>query len=237
MFGRSASDGADARGPAAGTNGAGTGADPGGADPDLVSGPAPVGPRSGRAIVLLVVAAAGVLAADVIAKILAVAHLSNRAPVTLIPHVLDLELTRNPGAAFSLAGGATILFTLVALVVVAVIARTARGLRSRAWAVVLGLLLGGALGNLSDRIFRAPAPLRGHVVDWIHLHHWPVFNLADSSIVVGAVLAVILSAVGIGIDGRRAATGSPAGAGPEHPETGGQPPVDRTEPTDGDGRT
>jgi signal peptidase II len=210
---------------------------------------APVAPaRSRRAVALLVVAAAGVLTADIVSKIVAVAQLSNRAPVTLVPHVLDLELTRNAGAAFSMAGGATILFSLVAVAVVAVIARTARGLRSRAWAVVLGLLLGGALGNLSDRIFRAPAPLRGHVVDWIHLHHWPVFNLADSAIVVGAVIAVILSAWGIGIDGQHAGDGR--GAGPHQGgagdggvrEVGGdrpglvEHPDDADVDVDGDGR-
>ncbi|MGF7236240.1 MAG: signal peptidase II [Frankia sp.] len=253
MFGRSASDDAHAHGSAVAANGAadaaadgadgGAAKSSGGWEPD----PAAVRPRSRRAVALLVVAAAGVLAADVVSKILAVEHLSNRGPVTVVPHVLDLELTRNPGAAFSMAGGATILFSLVAVVVVVVIARTARGLRSRAWAVVLGLLLGGALGNLSDRIFRAPAPLRGHVVDWIHLHHWPVFNLADSSIVVGAVVAVILSAVGIGIDGRRAAIRSPAAdqrpagaaepARPSGPGQGSREAVDPTDATDGDGGT
>ncbi|WP_322780156.1 signal peptidase II [Frankia sp. Cas4] len=145
-----------------------------------------------------------VVTVDVITKIIVVAHLSDRAPIDLVPGVLDLRLTRNPGAAFSLAGGATVLFSLVAVAVVAVIARTARTLKSTPWAIVLGLLLGGALGNLTDRIFRAPAPLRGHVVDWIHLHHWPVFNVADSAIVIGGILAVILGARGIGLDGQRA---------------------------------
>ncbi len=144
-----------------------------------------------------------IVTVDAITKILVVAHLSDRAPIDLVPGVLDLRLTRNPGAAFSLANGATVLFSLVAVAVVVVIARTARTLKSTPWAVVLGLLLGGALGNLTDRIFRAPAPLRGHVVDWIHLHHWPVFNVADSAIVIGGILAVILGARGIGLDGQR----------------------------------
>nr|WP_239372932.1 signal peptidase II [Frankia sp. Cj5] len=144
-----------------------------------------------------------VVTTDAITKIVAVAHMSDRAPINLIPGVLDLRLTRNPGAAFSLAGGATVLFSLVAVAVVVVIVRTARTLKSTPWAVVLGLLLGGALGNLSDRVFRAPAPLRGHVVDWIHLHHWPVFNIADSAIVIGGILAVILGARGVGVDGQR----------------------------------
>jgi signal peptidase II len=144
-----------------------------------------------------------VLAADAVSKAIVVAKLSGHAPVTAIPHVLTLTLTRNAGAAFSIGGGATVLFTLVALGVVAVIVRTARSMASRAWAVTLGLLLGGALGNLSDRLLRSPAPLRGHVVDWLELPHWPVFNLADSAIVAGGVLAVLLAGRGIELDGTR----------------------------------
>jgi signal peptidase II len=156
-----------------------------------------------RRVVLLCATAGGVLALDIVSKLLVVAHLTGREPLELIPGVLDLQLTRNGGAAFSVAGGATVLFTLVALVVVVVIARTARRLRSTGWVLVFGLVLGGALGNLVDRLVRSPGPLRGHVVDWIHLHHWPVFNLADSAIVVGAVLAVLMSLRGVGLDGSR----------------------------------
>jgi signal peptidase II len=147
--------------------------------------------------------AAVVLAADAASKAIVVATLSYRAPVVVISHVLTLTLTRNAGAAFSVGGGATILFSAVAVVVAVVIIRTARSLVSRAWAVSLGLLLGGALGNLSDRLFRAPGPLRGHVVDWIQLPHWPVFNLADSAIVIGGALAVLVSLRGIELDGSR----------------------------------
>jgi signal peptidase II len=132
-----------------------------------------------------------------------VSKLADRAPVTLIPHVLRLTLTRNAGAAFSVGGGATVLFTLVAVVVVVVILRTARSLASTGWAIALGLLLGGALGNLCDRLFRAPSAFRGHVVDWIEVPHWPVFNLADSAIVVGGLLAVLLALRGIELDGSR----------------------------------
>jgi signal peptidase II len=161
----------------------------------------PAGQR--RRVLLLCATAGGVLTLDIISKLLVVVHLAGREPVDLIPGVLDLQLTRNAGAAFSVAGGATVLFTLVAVAVVVVIARTARQLRSTGWVLVFGLVLGGALGNLVDRLFRSPGPLRGHVVDWIHLHHWPVFNLADSAIVVGAVLAVLMSLRGVGIDGSR----------------------------------
>jgi signal peptidase II len=141
-----------------------------------------------------------VLAVDAVSKALVVAKLSDRSPVHLIGHVLQLTVTRNGGAAFSVGTGATILFTAVAVVVVVIIARTARRLCSRAWAVSFGLLLGGALGNLSDRLFRSPGVFRGHVVDWIELPHWPIFNLADSAIVLGGVLAVLLSLLGVELD-------------------------------------
>jgi signal peptidase II len=95
----------------------------------------------------------------------------------------------------------TAVFGLVAIGVAVAIVRTARNLRSLTWAIVLGLLLGGALGNLGDRVFRSPGFLRGHVVDWIELPHWPVFNLADSAIVCGGILAVLLSWRGIAVDG------------------------------------
>jgi signal peptidase II len=144
-----------------------------------------------------------VLVADVVTKVIVVDKLSNRAPVQVIPHVLRFTLTRNPGAAFSIGQGATVLFTAVALAVVVVIARTLRSLVSRGWALALGLLLGGALGNLTDRLFRSPGPLRGHVVDWIELPHWPVFNVADSAIVCGGVLAMLLAMRGIELDGTR----------------------------------
>ena len=155
-------------------------------------------------LALLLCVAAVVLAADVISKLIVVAKLSGRGTVKVIPSVLDLELTRNPGAAFGFAAGATVIFTLVAAGVVVFIVRAARKLGSAGWAWALGLLLGGALGNLGDRVFRDPGPLRGHVVDWIYLHHWPIFNLADSGVVVGGFLAVLLSMRGIHLDGTRA---------------------------------
>jgi signal peptidase II len=146
-----------------------------------------------------------VLATDVITKVVAVAKLADRDRVTLIPHVLWLTFTRNAGAAFSVGAGSTVVFTAVAAGVVVVIVRSARSLASAPWAVVLGLLLGGALGNLSDRLFRSPGPLRGHVIDWIELPHWPVFNIADSAIVIGGVLAVLLSLRGVDLQGPPAA--------------------------------
>ena len=155
-----------------------------------------------RRVVVLVLVAATVLVADIVTKIVAVDHLTGRR-VRLLGGLVKLVEVRNSGAAFGLAAGATVVFTAVAVGVVIAIARTARRLRSTAWAVVLGLLLGGATGNLVDRMLRAPGPFRGRVVDWIELPHWPVFNLADSAIVVGGLLAVILASRGIGLEGDR----------------------------------
>jgi signal peptidase II len=177
--------------------------------PEALDGSGPAASAPGRRpVVVLAVAAVAIVLADVISKAVVVAQLAHRAPVTLIPQVLDLELTRNGGAAFSVGTQATVVFTAVATVVAVVIARTAPRLVSSAWAAVLGLLLGGAVGNLIDRFARAPGPGRGEVVDWIHLHHWPVFNLADSAIVVGAVLAVLLSLRGIPAMSERGSAGS-----------------------------
>jgi signal peptidase II len=141
--------------------------------------------------------------ADVVSKLLAVRHLADREPVELVGGLLRLRLVRNPGAAFGMAQGLTVVLTLIAVVVVVVILRMARRLHSAWWAVALGLVLGGALGNLVDRLFRAPAPGRGHVVDFLELPRWPVFNLADSAIVVAAVLMVLLSARGVPHDRAR----------------------------------
>jgi signal peptidase II len=165
--------------------------------------PAPPRPFRHRRTGITFATAATVLLLDVVSKVAVVAKLSDRGPVTVIPHVLHLTLTRNAGAAFSVGPGATILFTVVAVAVVVVIVRSAGSLASTGWAVSLGLLLGGALGNLADRLFRSPGPFRGQVVDWIQLPHWPVFNLADSAIVIGGLLAVVLAGRGIEMDGSR----------------------------------
>ena len=161
--------------------------------------------------------AAFVLAADAITKALVVMHLRPDEPVRVLGDVLMLDLLRNPGAAFSVGTGDTIVFTAIAVGVVIYIARTARNLRSVGWAVTLGLLLGGAIGNLADRIFRAPGLFRGNVVDWIELtRYWPVFNIADSAIVCGGILTVLLAMFGYHLDGthgdRRAMAAAAAAA-------------------------
>jgi signal peptidase II len=140
------------------------------------------------------------VAIDEASKALVVDRLEGRAPHRLLGGLVTVEVSRNSGAAFSFAQGATVLFTLIAVAVAVVIVRTLPRLRSRGWAVTLGLLLGGALGNLVDRLFRAPGIGRGAVVDFIHLTHFATFNVADSAITVGAALAVLLSLRGIEVD-------------------------------------
>jgi signal peptidase II len=162
---------------------------------------------------VLAAVAAFVLAADAISKALVVAHLREDQPVHLIGNVLMLWLTRNPGAAFSVGTGETAVFTVIAFGVIVYIARTARKLYSLGWAIALGLLLGGAMGNLSDRIFRAPGLFRGDVVDWIAVtRFYPIFNLADSAIVCGGILTVILAMRAQHLDGTRGDAAHPQAA-------------------------
>ena len=149
--------------------------------------------------------AAVVLALDLLTKIVAVAVIEPGRPIEIIGDTVTLRMVRNAGAAFSMATGMTWLLTLVAVAVVVGVIRIGRTLRSGWWAVGLGLVLGGALGNLIDRFFRSPGPLQGHVVDFVSIGWWPVFNFADSSIVCGAVLLVIITLFGIEPDGTRRA--------------------------------
>ena len=186
---------------------------------------------------MLIVVALAVLAADIVTKVIVVAKLSDRAPIRLLGGLLTLREDRNAGAAFSIGPSMTVVFSVIAAGVIIYILRTSRRIRSLAWAVALGLLLGGASGNLTDRLFRYPGPLRGYAVDWIQVPHWPVFNLADSAIVCGGVLAVLLAGRGIRIDGTRAAAedqdasmpgspGQPAGDAGQPAADAGQPAAD-----------
>ncbi|HEY5394582.1 MAG TPA: signal peptidase II [Trebonia sp.] len=157
-----------------------------------------------RRVGVLAAVAAFVLGADAVSKAIVVSHLRDDQPVHLIGNVLMLWLTRNPGAAFSVGTGETAVFTVIAFGVIVYIVRTARRLYSLGWAIALGLLLGGAMGNLGDRIFRAPGLFRGDVVDWIAVtRFYPIFNLADSAIVCGGILTVILAMRGQHLDGTR----------------------------------
>ncbi len=171
-------------------------------------------PRRPRTRLLLALAVA-VLALDLGSKLLVVATLSERVPVRLLGGALYLTEARNTGAAFSFAEGATVVFTLIAAVVVVVIVRASRRLFSTGWAVALGLVLGGAVGNLVDRVFRDPGFLRGGVVDFLSLFApdgsvWPIFNVADSAIVCGGVLGAVLAFRGFEFDGSRAGDSRPA---------------------------
>ncbi|WP_374222371.1 signal peptidase II [Rhodococcus sp. KRD162] len=152
---------------------------------------------------LLIAIAAVILLFDLVTKILVVHFVKPGNPIEIIGDVVTLRLVRNPGAAFSMATGMTWLLTIVAVAVVIGVIKIGRTLRSPWWALGLGLVLGGALGNLIDRFFRAPGPFQGHVVDFVSVGWWPVFNVADSSIVCGAILLVALSLFGFEPNGER----------------------------------
>lgn len=157
-----------------------------------------------RLPVILALLAGLVLAVDQGTKTWAVAALSGRGPVDVVGGLLRLQLVRNPGAAFSFATGMTWVFTIIAVTVVMVIVRVSRKLGSLTWSIALGLLLGGALGNLTDRLLRAPGFGVGHVVDFLELPHWPVFNVADMCVDSAAVLIGLLALRGVPVEGRRA---------------------------------
>jgi signal peptidase II len=175
---------------------------------------APIPGRGPRTRLLLLLAA-GILLADLASKLVVVATIEPGENIRLLDGALYLTHLRNVGAAFSFAEGATVVFSLVAVLVAVVIVRTARRLYSTGWAVTLGLVLGGAMGNLIDRIFRDPGFLRGGVVDFLSVFGpdgrvWPVFNVADSAIVCGGVLGAVLALRGIDFDGSRAGAEEPA---------------------------
>ncbi len=158
-------------------------------------------PRGRRRISVLFAVAAFAYALDLASKMIVVAKLEHHAPIEIIGEWLKLEAIRNAGAAFGFGEAFTVIFTLIAAAVIVVIVRLARKLYSLPWAIALGLLLGGALGNLTDRIFRSPGVFEGAVVDFIAPKHFAVFNLADSAIVCGGILIVLLSFRGLDPDG------------------------------------
>ena len=146
-----------------------------------------------RRVWLLWVVAAAAFAVDLFSKLAVVAELEGRSSVQLIGDWLELRVQRNPGAALGIGEATTIVFTVVASAVVVVVVRLSRRLASTPWAVSLGLLLGGALGNLTDRLFRSPGGAQGAVVDFIAVRDFSVMNLADWAISCGCALAVVLS--------------------------------------------
>ncbi|MFB6717010.1 MULTISPECIES: signal peptidase II [unclassified Streptomyces] len=157
--------------------------------------------RGKRKIAVLFVMAAFAFLLDLISKMVVVAKLEHHPSVEVLGNWLRFEVIRNSGAAFSFGEAFTVIFTVIAATVIVVIARIARKLYSLPWAIALGLLLGGALGNLTDRLFRAPGIFEGAVVDFISVEHFAVFNLADSAIVCGGILIVLLSFRGLDPDG------------------------------------
>ena len=130
---------------------------------------------------------------DLATKAWAVEQLAHREPIKILGTFFQLTLVRNPGAAFSFATNATLLLSLIGIIVLLGITYFAPRITSKGWSIVLGLVMGGILGNLMDRIFREPGFLRGHVIDWMQLPHWPIFNIADSAIVVAAALSMVLT--------------------------------------------
>ena len=181
------------------------------AEPPAVAGgetvPTAATPPSSVSRVLIVwtaVLAAFVLAADQLTKWWAESALTvGGEPIPLVGELLQLRLIYNPGAALSIASGYTWILTIVVVVVVVFIVRAIGRLGSRGWAVALGLLLGGAVGNLVDRLAREPGFARGHVVDFIDYAGFFVGNVADIAVVTAAVLIALLSLRGIGLDGKR----------------------------------
>ena len=167
---------------------------------------------------LFVGAALGAYAIDQITKALAAAHLTPGEPRHLVGSLLRLDLTRNPGAAFSTGTSHTAFFTVLAMVALVVTCFFAVRAGTRTWSVALGLLAAGVAGNLTDRLLRAPRGFSGHVVDFLELPHWPIFNVADICINVAALLILILAWRGVRLGGGRAASSAeePSGGSGEH---------------------
>lgn len=165
------------------------------------AGPGDLAVRRRRRISVLIGVAALAYLLDLLSKLWVVHSLEHHDPIDVFGHYLRFDAIRNAGAAFGLGQGMTIIFTVIAVGVIVVIARLSRRLYSLPWAIALGLLLGGAFGNLTDRVFRAPGDFQGRVVDFIAPVHFAVFNLADSAICCGGFLIVVLSFRGVDPDG------------------------------------
>ncbi|WP_147916595.1 signal peptidase II [Ruania zhangjianzhongii] len=192
-------------------------------------------------IVLLAVLAAAVLVADQVSKQIMLNTLTAGEYRPLIGDYFGLSLVFNPGAAFSLGEGSTWLFTIAMAVVTVVILVVARRLGSRGWAVALGALLGGTLGNLGDRLFREPGFAVGHVVDFLNYNGWFVGNIADIAIVLSAAGIAVLTFTGIGVNGHRATAtehddgaseGKHVASGEDAEENDEQPAGEREESVD-----
>lgn len=153
---------------------------------------------------MLALVALCVYGADQLAKYLVVEHLTPGRLVPVIGQLLEFQLVRNPGAAFSIGSGSTWIFSIIGVGVLVFVVWYAPRIKSMAWAVLFGLLLGGLLGNLTDRLFREPGFGEGHVVDFIRIPLLPaIFNLADTAIVSSMAMFLILTIAGVGLDGSR----------------------------------
>lgn len=158
--------------------------------------------RRARCSAILFTSAAVAWGVDRLTKVWVEGTLAGRPPISVIDGVLDLRFTTNSGGAFSIGQGAPWLFVGATVAVSAAIVATAFRHTSAATSVALGLILGGGLGNLTDRVIRGPR-LSGHVIDFIDFRVWPVFNLADTAIVAGAIVLAVSS---FAADHRHAAT-------------------------------
>lgn len=156
-----------------------------------------------RLFALLAIVAVTAYVTDQVSKAIALDALADGLPRPFIGEFIRLKLIGNPGAALSLGAGNTWIMTAIAVGVLVAIVFVAKGLGSRAWAIALGLLLGAALGNLTDRFVRPPGGGQGHVVDFLDYNRWFIGNVADIWIVGAACLIVLLALLGIGVDGRR----------------------------------
>ena len=184
---------------------------------------------STRALVILAVVAVFAYTVDRISKILVVDNLTLGQPVDVIGELLQFHYVENPGAAFSLGSGTTWIFAIIAAVVAVLIILFARRIRSTGWAVLFGMLLGGNLGNLTDRLIRPPGFGVGHVVDFLQVYAFPaIFNVADVAIVSSMGLFILLTIRGVGLDGRKSQQKSKT----QDAATGDQPAAGAVLPTD-----
>lgn len=160
--------------------------------------------RTGARYALLFAACCAVIyMADQLTKIWVVSTMTEGQITPVLPPLLNWHFIRNPGAAFSIGTDYTWVFTIIMAVVSIAIITQVRKVASWWWAASLGLVLGGALGNLTDRLLREPSFGQGHVVDFIALPNFAIFNIADSAVVTGVCLICLLTLRGIGMDGKR----------------------------------
>lgn len=167
---------------------------------------APATPRSPRAVLLSLFAGCAVFAYvfDQLTKLWVTSSMVEGERIPVLPPLLHWYFLRNSGAAFSIGENITWVFSIIMAVVSIAILFQIRKVGSAWWALALGLLLGGALGNLTDRLFRAPSFGMGHVVDFIQLPYLDgIFNIADSSVVCAVAIICILTLRGISLDGSR----------------------------------